>query len=409
MATPNLSSVQAFLHDAVLRHAAVSEGVRGMNVPYTRRGVMSIPAFRIRPGADPETEGREQSLRVMRKATTLPVDFFFYDLEDATPEPPRFKALARGYCVEALNTLDFGTRVVAFRPNNIRTPHFEPDLLTVVGQAGHRLQACVLPKVESVQEVVDAAKAIRDIQRLCNRKNRIMLEVLIESPRGLLAAERIAAHPDVSALVLGPYDWAKTLGIPLAAERWLTDLGMIRQTLPVLAAAYGKDAVDGITGTLPVRPAFPPGTSPEDHAALLRSLPAQLTAAGHPAPFVQAVTTWQHAVALAQHDAQDARQCGFAAKWILHPDQIEPVQGAWTPSMEQARQALDMAVAYARAALAGSGAEVQGTQLVDRAVVATGWWQVEAALRAGMLSDKDAAASGFTLNALRQSVGMRVS
>ena len=119
--------------------------MKGAKVPYYRRGEMSIPAFKMKPGGDPETDGRATSLKLMGKAASLPIDFFFYDLEDASPDNPDLKPLARAFVIEAFNTLDYGKRVRAFRPNNIRTAYFEEDVIEVVGAIGDKLDAIVLP------------------------------------------------------------------------------------------------------------------------------------------------------------------------------------------------------------------------------------------------------------------------
>jgi citrate lyase subunit beta/citryl-CoA lyase len=344
--------------------------MRGDLVPYHRRGEMSIPAFRNPAGGDPETDGRAASLRMMGKAATLPVDFFFFDLEDAAPDNPQYKPLARRFAVEALNGHDFGDRVRAFRPNNLRTPWFEDDVVEVVGAAGDNLDVVVLPKTETFEEVADVQAILRAVQKAAGRSRRIHIEVLIESPGAFVDAERIASIEDVSALIFGAWDFARTLGAEVDEDRWLSDQAVARQTLPILAAAHGKDAVDAVTATLPIRP-----KDPTDVAAAARHADA---------------------LALAARDAHDARRLGFAAKWILHPDQIEPIQGAFTPSRGAALAALDLAARYARAAASGSGAELDGGRLADKAVVGERWWQVEAGRRAGVISDEDLQATGLT-------------
>ena len=374
-----MEEVRGLIQEARARHAARQPGMRGAKVAYHRRGEMSIPAFRNPPGGDPEVEGRAASLRVMAKAASLPLDFFFYDLEDAAPDDPQYKPLARRFCVEALTSNDFGDTIRAFRPNNLRTPFFEDDVVEVVGQAGHCLDAIVLPKTETYEEVVDVQRILRAVQVAAGRtrpEDRLAIEVLVESPGAFVDAERIASLEDVTALVFGAWDMARTLGAEVAADSWLTDQLVVRQTLPILAAAHGKDAVDAVTATLPVRP-----KDPNDEAAKAR----------HAA-----------ALTLARRDAEDARRIGYAAKWILHPDQIEPIHGAFTPSRQAALAALDLTARYARAATAGSGAELDGDRLADKAVVGVQWWRVEAGLRAGVLTKDDIGATGLSWQELER-------
>jgi citrate lyase beta subunit len=369
------------IQSAQARHRSIEEMVRGANVPYFRRGEMSIPAFKLPPGGDPETDGRAKSLRLMSKAASLPIDFFFYDLEDAAPDNASFKPLARRFLIEAFQTLDLSGKIRAFRPNNIRTPYFEDDIIEVVGTIGAQLDAIILPKTETAEEVEDVQKILRTVQRLAGRSNTIRLEVLIESPRAFVQAEQIASITDVSALVFGAWDFARTIGSRVEAETWLQDQGTARQLLPILAAAHGKEAVDAVTATLPIRP-----KDPSDAPAVQR---------------------YEAAIQTARRDAEDARRIGYAAKWILHPDQIEPIHSAWTPSRETALAALDLTRRYAEAALAGSGAELHGNALADKAVVGTEWWQVRAGLSAGILSAADIVATGHSLETLERTVRTR--
>jgi citrate lyase beta subunit len=378
---PEFDEARSRIHAAQARHCATVEMVRGAEVPYFRRGEMSIPAFKLKAGGCPETDGRTLSLKLMGKAATLPVDFFFYDLEDAAPDNPEFKPLARRFLIEAFQTLDHGDRVRAFRPNNIRTPDFEADMIEVVGAIGHKLDAIVLPKSECVDEVRDVVDILQTVQRCAGRDNPIAIEVLIESPRAFVDAEKIAAIPAVSALIFGAWDFARTIGGRVEPTTWLQDQGTARQMLPILAAAHGKDAVDAVTATLPIRP-----KDPSDAHARAR---------------------YEAALGLAAKDAADARRIGYAAKWILHPDQIEPIQGAWTPSREQALEALALTARYTQAAAAGSGAEIHGNALADKAVVGTEWWQVRAGLSAGVLTSDDIADTGFAIETLERTVRTR--
>ena len=378
---PELQEARDLIAEVQRRHRAAPEMVRGARVPYHRRGELSVPAFKMKPGGDPETDGRATSLRLMGKAAQLPVDFFFFDLEDAAPDDPELKPLARRLLIEAFQTLEFGPRLRAFRPNNVRTAEFEEDVVSVVGAVGDRLDAIVLPKSESVDEVRDVVEVVARVQRCAGRERAIPLEVLIESPRAFVDAERIAALDGVSALIFGAWDFARTIGGRVAPETWLQDQAAARQLLPIWAAAHGKDAVDAVTATLPIRP-----QGDDSSGARAR---------------------YEHAIALARRDAADARRLGYAAKWILHPDQIEPIHAAWTPGRDEALAALGLAADYARAARAGSGAEVHGGALADKAVVGTEWWQVKAALRAGLLTEDDVRATGFTLAALERSVRTR--
>lgn len=401
---PDFDAIRDEIRQIQGRHRARPEHMHGMKVPYWRRGEMSIPGFKMKPGGEVETDGRALSLKLMGKAAQLPIDFFFYDLEDASPDNADLKPWARKFVIEALTTNDYGDRVVAFRPNNIRTAYFEHDVVEVVSAAGGVLDAMVIPKTEHADEVADIVKIVRDVQRLSGRDNEIMLEVLIESPRAFMEAEKIAAIDGVATLIFGAWDFARTIGGKVTADGWIHDQGAVRQLLPVIAAAYGKDAVDAVTGTLPIRPRAPEGVDPAE-AKRASNLPSsEIDADVFGQAFVDAVRARERALALAARDAADARAVGFAAKWILHPDQIAPIHGAFTPTRHDALAALKLTADYANAAKSGSGAEVDGDRLADKAVVGTDWWVVRAAMKSGVLTDADIAATGFTLEALHRTV-----
>lgn len=399
-----LSAITRHIRKTQEKHRQQREMVKGVHVPYYRRGEMAIPAFKMKSGGNPETDGRETSLKLMKKVCELPVDFFFYDLEDASPDHPEYKDFARKFVAEVLNTTDFGNRVVAFRPNNIRTEYFEQDVVEVVSQAGDKLDAIVLPKTEHAEEVRDVINIVNSIQKASGHSNTISFEVLIESPRAFLEAEQIASIDQVTALIFGAWDFARTTGAMVEAESWTHDQLFARQSLPIIAAAYGKDAVDAVTGTLPIRPKMPEEMSPEKYNSILAQNPATFNNNGFGDGFLKQMITRYEALLLAERDALNARRCGYAAKWILHPDQIEPIQRAWTPTRDRAMQALHLAVAYTKAARNGSGAEVDGNRLADKAVVGTDWWIVIAGLRGNTITDQDIAASGFTLKELERTV-----
>jgi citrate lyase subunit beta/citryl-CoA lyase len=386
------------------KHRARPEMVHGLMVPYFRRGVMAIPALKMKSEGNVETEGREQSLRLMSKAAQMPVDYFFYDLEDAAPDNPHLKTYARQFLIEALLANDYGDRVVAFRPNNIRTSYFEDDLIEVLSKAGHRLQSMVIPKTEHVDEVADVLKVINDVMRISGHTNKIHIEVLIESAQGFLHAENIAKLDGVSALVHGSWDFARTIGGKVTAEGWLMDQAVIRQMLPIIASAYGKDAVDAVTVTLPLRPKKPADLSVEEYKAALKLSSSELDAAQVGEDFVAAMKRKEYAIELCRHDALNARAIGYAAKWILHPDQIKPIHDAWSPGREESLKALKLTADYTAAALAGSGAEVDHDRLADKAVVGTEWWLVRAGLRTGSLTQADIDATGFTYEQLLRCV-----
>ena len=136
-----------------------------------------------------------------------------------------------------------------------------------------------MPKVESADDVHAVAALLPD---------GVALEVQIETARGLVEVERIAAAGGpLEALVFGPGDFAASLGIPvLTIGSGSFEYALAR--ISVAAHAYGLQAVDG------------PYADLGDLDGLRRS-------------------------------ARQALAHGFDGKWVVHPDQIAPVNEVFTP------------------------------------------------------------------------------
>jgi citrate lyase subunit beta/citryl-CoA lyase len=239
---------------------------------------------------------------MLAKAASLPADEVIVDLEDAVP--PADKEKARELAVSALMSGRLG-RTAALRVNGRSTPWWEDDLRAA---AEARPDVVVLPKVESPEDVSAAAELLPP---------GTGLEAQIETARGLLAAERIAAAGHgLEALVFGPADLAASLGVPVLT---IGDGATEHALAHVVATARGSglQAVDGPYARL------------GDDLGLVLS-------------------------------ARRALAHGYDGKWVIHPRQIEPVNFVFTPSPAE--------LAHARRILEATGgsARFEG-ELVDEA------------------------------------------
>jgi citrate lyase subunit beta/citryl-CoA lyase len=230
---------------------------------------------------------------MLAKAPSLAADEVIVDLEDAIGAED--KEQARGLALAALERGRLG-RTTALRVNGRSTPWWEDDLRAA---ADARPDVVVLPKVESAEDVSAAADLLPD---------EIGLEAQLETARGLVDAERIAAAgAGLEALVFGPADLAASLGVPvLTIGAGTTDYALAH----VVAAARASDlqALDG------------------PHARLGDDLGLVLA-------------------------ARRALEHGYDGKWVIHPSQIEPVNGIFTPSpadLARARRILEAAEGAAR-------------------------------------------------------------
>src|SRR5690242_3573120 len=128
-----------------------------------RRSCLTVPA---------------SSERMLAKAPSLAADEVIVDLEDAVAAED--KEEARKLAVAVLSRGPLG-RTTALRVNARSTPWWENDLRAA---AEARPDLVVLPKVESSEDVSAAAELL---------PAGVGLEAQIETARGLVEAERIAA------------------------------------------------------------------------------------------------------------------------------------------------------------------------------------------------------------------------
>jgi citrate lyase subunit beta/citryl-CoA lyase len=241
------------------------------------------------------------------KALASGADAVVLDLEDAVA--PAAKDAARAAVAQALATQDLGRLVV--RINSAETRWFADDLMLLAAHAA----VVMLPKAER-GETVAAVRA-------ANANASVL--ALIESARGVVAAESLAQMPGVARLVFGTLDYALDLD------------------LEVTASPYGQSGLD---------------------AAASRIATAS-RAAGLPAP-VAGVTTALDDEAALLGDWARARAHGFGAKLCIHPKQVAPIHAALMPSADE----LAWAARVLAAADAAAGATVQlDGRMVDKPVI----------------------------------------
>ena len=270
------------------------------------------------------------SERFLAKAPSLEADEVFLDLEDAVAQSE--KETARELVIMALKRHHFGEKTVVVRINGTDTPHYYRDLIEVVEQAGHRLDAIMLPKARTPGDVEMTDKLLTQIE-LAKRlePGRIGIEAQIEDATGLLACEAIAAaSPRMQTLIFGPGDYSAAVGIPVttiggAPENYPGDhLNYVFSRLVVAARAAGIQAIDGPYG------AFDDDDGLRERARLARAL-------------------------------------GMDGKWTIHPRQIAIVNEVFTPARDEWERAEALLAAYAEATEAGRGAAMFDGEMIDEA------------------------------------------
>src|SRR5690242_20431560 len=151
------------------------------------------------------------NVRMLEKAPALGADIVMLDLEDAVA--PDDKDQARVNIVEALLEQDWSRCSVSLRINGLDTPFCYRDLVDVVEQAGHRLDAIMIPKASCAGDVHLVATLLTQIEDAVGLQRRLGISVLIETAMGMVNCVEIArACPErMEAMVFGVADYAASL------------------------------------------------------------------------------------------------------------------------------------------------------------------------------------------------------
>ena len=268
---------------------------------------------------------------MIEKSRALDADEVFLDLEDAVA--PAAKDDARASVAAALRDGGWKAPTVGVRVNDWSTEWTYRDLIDVV-IAG--LDCIVLPKVESPDHVAALDLLLTQLERERGLDaGHIGIEAQIESPRGLVAIDAIAAaSPRLESLVFGPADFMASLnmrGLVVGEQPPGYDVGdafhHALMTILVAARAHDLQAIDG------------PYLQIRDADGFRRQ--ARRTAA-----------------------------LGYDGKWVLHPDQIAIGNDVFAPSQEDFDHAEDILAAYdAATSDAGGrrGAVMLGAEMIDEA------------------------------------------
>lgn len=288
----------------------------------------------ICPGSSP---------KMMAKAAASEADQVIFDLEDGCAVSQ--KVAARQMVIEALRTLHFGGKIRAYRVNGLTTPYCYRDVIEVVEAAGDHLDVIILPKIDDAADVLFFDRLLTQIETNTGLEiERIRLEALIESAKGVLHAEAIAASaPRLSGLIFGLVDFAGDTGAQEVGAEQFFYYHYAKAKIITAARAAGLTAVDGVT-------------------LAVRDLEA------------------------CRRDSEMAARMGFDGKWAIHPTQVPVINETFTPTAEQITRAQTIITAYDQADTSrGAGAIVIDDEMVDAATLRVERKRLEIARKAGLL------------------------
>jgi citrate lyase subunit beta / citryl-CoA lyase len=274
------------------------------------------------------------SQKFIDKARTLPADQIFLDLEDACA--PLVKPEARKTIVAALNEGGWEGKTRVVRVNDWTTEWTYRDVTEVVEGAGANLDAIMLPKVQTPEQVHALDFLLTQIEKTMGLEvGRIGVEAQIENARGLNNVVAIAeSSPRLETIVFGPADFMASINM--------------------------KSLVVGEQ---------PPGYTEGDayHYILMQILMAaranDLQAIDGPYLQIRDVDGFRRV-------ANRAAALGFDGKWVLHPGQIDAANETFSPSQEDydhAENILDAYEWFTSEAGGAKGSAMLGDEMIDEA------------------------------------------
>jgi citrate lyase subunit beta/citryl-CoA lyase len=266
------------------------------------------------------------SERKLARATSIPADAIIIDLEDSVM--PENKAAARGLAAEFLAGLPAEQRARSWvRINPVTSQEAGADLGVVMP---HAPAGVMLPKARSPQdlEVLGRRMGNYEAEYEIPVGSTLILPVATETPEALFSlGEYRGCGPRLAGLTWGAEDLSAAVGASSARLEdggWTDPYRLVRSLCLFAAHAAGVEAIDTL------------------HAGF-RDLEGLERSCG------------------------EARRDGFSGKLAIHPDQVEVINRAFTPSVEEleyARRVVDLFEANPGAgALALDGAMLDAPHL----------------------------------------------
>jgi len=254
--------------------------------------------------------------RAIEKARGLDCDGVILDLEDAVP--PDRKEEAREAARAAVEAGGWGHREVVIRINPSESEWGEADIAAVAA-AGP--EGMLLPKITTPEALTDAERWLA--AGAGPGAETTALWVMMETPKAVLHAERIAAATDrLAALVMGTEDLAKALRASSPAKGRTPFLASLSLVL-LAARAHGLAALDGVFTKL------------EDDEGFAR-------------------------------ECAEGAAMGFDGKTLLHPRQLEAANAAFCPDAAMVERARRICEAWRAAQAEGAAIAVLDGEMIER-------------------------------------------
>ncbi len=255
--------------------------------------------------------------RALEKAKTLAADGVILDLEDSVA--PDAKDMARKQVAETVKAGGFGAREVFIRVNGVDAPWHAEDLAAAAHAAP---DAILVPKVQSPETLELIGRRLLDM----GTPHKTRVWAMIETPLAIfnilpIAAEARDSESRLAGLIMGTNDLAKDTRARIVPGRapmlaWLS-------ICVAAARAHGIDILDGVYNDLGNADGF-------------------------------------------QMECAQGADLGFDGKTLIHPNQIESCNKAFSPSAEEVAQARKIMAAFDLPENKGKGVVAIEGRMVER-------------------------------------------
>lgn len=258
------------------------------------------------------------SEKKLAKAKSSPADALILDLEDSVAPENRVKA--RGLAGDFLK--DKHRQAIWVRINPVGSKDFVSDMKAVIKAAPAGL---IVPKPDGPQDllILDAHLITLETQAGLPQRSVQLLPVATETPTAVLSLQDYRSPPPrLAALSWGAEDLSAAIGAATNRDdggEFLFIHKMVRAMVLIAAKAAGVDAIETLHADF------------RDAKGLER------------------------AARLAQRE-------GFSGMLAIHPDQVEPINAAFTPSVDDITHAKKVVAAFA----AGAGVASLDGKMLDQ-------------------------------------------
>ena len=243
--------------------------------------------------------------RALEKAKTIAADAIIFDLEDAVA--PDAKEAARDNATAAVQSGDYGNKVLTIRCNGLDTPWGAGDLEAATAAKPH---AIVVPKVSGAEHLAAITAITGDTP----------IWAMVETPAALFAIRAICRYDQVSVLVMGTNDLVKELRAAMVPGR--------HPLLPHLATALlgardaGKLILDGVYNDVKNEDGF-------------------------------------------RAECLQGKEMGFDGKTLIHPNQVATTNEVWAPTSAEVEHARTVVDAFEEASRDGRGVVTVDGRMVE--------------------------------------------